>query len=733
MSVMQVSLRAALKEYFGFEQFKGQQESIIRSILSGQDTVVIMPTGGGKSLCYQLPAILSEGTAIIVSPLIALMKNQVDLVRSYSSIDDIAHFLNSSLNKSEIKQVKQDITTYRTKLLYVAPETLTKEENIEFFKEVKVSFLAVDEAHCISEWGHDFRPEYRRIRHMIDAIGQQIPIMALTATATPKVRADIIKNLGMKNPAIFLSSFNRENLYYEIRPKVKNEAVLKQIIQYIKQREGKSGIVYALSRKTTEELANLLQVNGIKAAPYHAGLDQEVRTKTQDSFLQEEIDVIVATIAFGMGIDKPDIRYIIHYNIPKSIENYYQETGRSGRDGMGGECILYYSHKDVLMLEKMMKDKSLSEREMGAQLIMEMVAYAETSACRRKFLLNYFGEQYDEEFCGRCDNCLHPKEKTEGKKAMQYVLKAVAETQESLIIPALVDFMTGRKTQELENYGYHRKNLFAQGSDQNELFWNSVIRQAILQGFLRKEIEQYGVLKLTDEGKKFIKKPHSILFSLNHDFSEATGGGEEEELTVKPAALDPQLLEMLRELRKKVAREHQVPTYVVFQDNSLEEMATAYPITIDELSNISGVSRGKAERYGKPFLQLIQQYVEDNDIIRPMDFVVKSIANKSSNKIAIINSIDKRISLEDIARLRGMAMDELIEELETIVLAGTKVNIDYYLNNIMDDDTIELIYEYFRESETDSLETAYHELKNEGVSIEEIRLVRLKFLSEMAN
>jgi ATP-dependent DNA helicase RecQ len=733
MATAALTLHTALKEYFGFEKFKGQQEQIIKSILNGNDTLVIMPTGGGKSLCYQLPAILSEGTAIIISPLIALMKNQVDLVRSYSSIDDIAHFLNSSLTKNQIKQVKKDISTRKTKLLYVAPETLTKEENIEFFKDVKISFVAVDEAHCISEWGHDFRPEYRRIRHMIEQIGQEIPIMALTATATPKVQSDIIKNLGMRAPKIFLSSFNRENLYYEVRPKVKKETVEKQIIQYIKQHEGKSGIIYVLSRKTTEELAQLLNINGIKAAPYHAGLDQEIRTKTQDSFLQEEIDVIVATIAFGMGIDKPDIRFVIHYNIPKSIENYYQETGRSGRDGMGGECILYYSHRDVLKLEKFMKDKPLSEREMGAQLIMEMVAYAESSACRRKFLLSYFGEQYKNDSCGQCDNCLHPKEQLEGKQHVQLVLKSVADTQETLTIAALVDFLTGRKTQELESYGYHRSNLFAKGDNQSELFWNSVIRQAMMHGLLHKEIEQYGVLKLTEEGRKFMQKPVSIKFAINHDFTEATGEGDDDDANTKPGALDPQLLNMLKDLRKKVAKEHNVPTYVVFQENSLEEMATVYPITIDELSNITGVSRGKAERYGKPFLKLIEKYVEDNDIERPTDFVIKSIANKSSNKIAIINNIDKRIPLDDIARSRNMSMDELMQELETIVMSGTRLNIDYHLEDIMDDETIELIYDYFRESETDSLDVAYHELKNEGISLEEIRLIRLKFLSEMAN
>ncbi len=730
------SLQSALKEYFGFEKFKGQQEAIINSTLDGKDTLVIMPTGGGKSLCYQLPAIISEGTAIVVSPLIALMKNQVDLIRSYSSIDNIAHFLNSSLNKTEIKEVKKDILSGDTKLLYVAPETLTKEENIQFLKDVKISFIAVDEAHCISEWGHDFRPEYRRIRTMMQSIGQDVPVVALTATATPKVRADILKNLTLKDPQIFLSSFNRENLYYEIKPKGKKEVVERQIIQYVKNNEGKSGIIYVLSRKSTEEIAQLLNVNGIKAAPYHAGLDQDVRARTQDEFLQEDIQVIVATIAFGMGIDKPDIRFVIHFNIPKSIENYYQETGRAGRDGMGGDCILYYSYKDVHKLEKFMKDKPLSEREMSAQLIMEMIAYAETSACRRKFILHYFGENFDTKDCGhlyKCDNCVHPKELMEGKEQVLVALKSLKDTDETLTIISLVDFITGRKTQEIENYGYHRRDMFAKGSEENELYWNSVIRQAMLNNLISKDIEQYGVLHLTEEGKKYLKKPFSIKFAINKDLGDDSGSGGGDEETGKPAVLDPRLLNMLKDLRKKMAKEQSIPTYVIFQENSLDEMATAYPITIDELCNISGVNKGKAERYGKPFLKLIEQYVEENDIDRPDDFVMKSMVNKSSNKVAIILSIDKRIPLEDIAKTRGMKLIELVDDLETIVMSGTKVNIDYYLNDVMDEELIEIVYDYFRESETDSLDAAYQELKDEGVSVEEIRLVRLKFLSEMAN
>ena len=733
MAAEAASLTTALKDYFGFEKFKGQQESIINSVLSGSDTLVIMPTGGGKSLCYQLPAVMSEGTAIIVSPLIALMKNQVDLVRSYSSNDDIAHFLNSSLNKGEIKQVKKDITDGKTKLLFVAPETLTKEENIDFLRDVKISFIAVDEAHCISEWGHDFRPEYRRIRAMMQMIGQDVAMVALTATATPKVQTDIVKNLGLREPKIFMSSFNRTNLYYEIRPKVKKEVVERQIIQYIKQHEGKSGIIYVLSRKSTEEIAQLLNVNGIKALPYHAGLDQDVRAKTQDDFLQEQVQVIVATIAFGMGIDKPDIRFVLHYNIPKSLENYYQETGRAGRDGQEGNCVLFYSHKDVHKLEKFMKDKPLSEREMAAQLIMEMVAYAETSACRRKFVLHYFGENYYTSQCNNmCDNCRNPRELSEGKEQVALVLKSVKETGETLMINNLVDFITGRKTQEIENYGYNNKDLFGKGSEQSELYWNSVIRHALMNNFILKDIEQYGLLLLTEEGKKFIKKPTSIKFAINQDFTDAMGSGSDEE-EAKPVVLDPKMLGLLKDLRKRIAKEQNIPTYVIFQENSLEEMATQYPITIDELSNISGVSKGKAERYGKPFLKLIEQYVEENDIDCPNDFVMKSVMNKSSNKVAIILSIDKRIPLEDIAKTRNLKMPELVDELESIVMSGTKVKIDYYLEEIIDEEIIEIVYDYFREAETDDLDTAYHELKGEGVSVEEIRLIRLKFLSEMAN
>lgn len=732
MSAEIITLTSALKEYFGFDKFKEPQESIIKSILDQKDTLVIMPTGGGKSLCYQLPAIISEGTAIIVSPLIALMKNQVDLVRSYSNIDNIAHFLNSSLNKTEIKQVKKDITEKNTKLLYVAPETLTKEENIEFLKDIKISFIAVDEAHCISEWGHDFRPEYRRIRSMMQLIGQEIPIIALTATATPKVQTDIIKNLGLIDPEIYMSSFNRDNLYYEIRPKIKKAQVEKQIIQFIKQNENKSGIIYVLSRKSTEEIAELLNINGIKAAPYHAGLDQDVRSRTQDDFLQEQVQVIVATIAFGMGIDKPDIRFVIHYNIPKSLENYYQETGRAGRDGNEGNCILYYSYKDVQKLEKFMKDKPLSEREMNAQLIMEMVAYAETSACRRKFVLHYFGEDYDTSKCNNmCDNCRNPKELSEGKSQIALVLNSIIETGETLMINNLVDFIIGKKTQEIENYGYHQKSFFGKGKDESEIYWNSVIRHALLHNLILKDIEKYGLLLLTEQGKKYVKKPSSIKFAINQDFSEDNAFLEEEE--AKPSSLDPRMLGLLKDLRKKIAKEKAIPTYVIFQENSLEEMATQYPITIDELSNVSGVSKGKAERYGEPFLKLITQYVEENEIERPSDFVVKSIMNKSSNKVAIILSIDKRIPLEDIAKSRSLKLFELIDEIESIVMSGTKINIDYYLEDLIDEETIDIVYDYFKESDTDQLDIAYQNLKDEGITIEEIRLIRLKFYSEMAN
>ncbi len=722
-------LQGALKEYFGFDQFKGNQKEIIESISAGKDTFVLMPTGGGKSLCYQLPAILSEGTAIIISPLIALMKNQVDLVRSYSHIDNIAHFLNSSLNKAQIRQVKQDISDQKTKMLYVAPETLTKQENIDFFKEIKISFIAVDEAHCISEWGHDFRPEYRRIRTMIHMLEQKVPIIALTATATPKVQQDIVKTLQLDLPNIFVSSFDRPNLYYEVRPKGNKATTDKAIVQFIKGHTGKSGIIYVLSRKTAEEIAQLLNVNGIKAAPYHAGLDATLRANTQDAFLMEDIDVVVATIAFGMGIDKPDIRFVIHYNIAKSIENYYQETGRAGRDGMEGICMAFYNYKDIHKLEKFMRDKSLAEREMGGQLLQEMVAFVETATCRRNFLLHYFGEDLNKQNCGNCDNCNHPKPRTEGSKEIHLALKVIETVHESLSIPHLINMIMGRRNQEIIQYGYDKLEWFGKGADKDELFWNSLLRQALLADLIRKDIEQYGILKITENGHKFIKKPWPIEVALNHDYEQPMG--EEDE--AKPAALDPELLNMLKDLRRKVAKEQGVPPYVIFQDPSLEEMATAYPITVDELSHISGVSKGKALRYGSQFLKMIEEYVDENDIDRPEDFTMRSVVNKSGLKVYIIQSIDRKIPIEDIARAKGVTQAELLHEIETIVLSGTKLDIDYYIRNVMDDDTMDMIYDYFHESETDSVDEAFAELSEEGIAMEEIQFVRLKFLSEMAN
>lgn len=726
-------LKAALKEYFGFEQFKGTQQPIINSLLQGKDTFVLMPTGGGKSLCYQLPAILSDGTAIIISPLIALMKNQVDLIRSYSSIDNIAHFMNSSLNKAQIKQVKQDIMDRKTKLLYVAPETLTKQENIEFFKDIQVSFVAVDEAHCISEWGHDFRPEYRRIRTMIQMLEQKVPIIALTATATPKVKQDIIKTLQLQEPNVFISSFDRANLYYEVRPKVNKAQTDKSLIQFIKKHEGKSGIIYVLSRKTAEEIAQLLNVNGIKSAPYHAGLDAATRARTQDGFLMEDLDVIVATIAFGMGIDKPDIRFVIHYNIAKSIENYYQETGRAGRDGMEGHCIAFYSEKDIHKLDKFIRDKPVAEREMGSQLLAEMVAYAETSTCRRQFLLHYFGEEYggpDFVSCGQCDNCLNPKEKVEGMEFVAQMIKTVEATREVLGIPQLVNMLEGKRTQEIISYDFDKLPIFGEGQGQDGLFWNSVIRQALLMNLIRKDIEQYGVIKMTDLGKAFMAKPYSIKISINHNYDQLN---EDEEDHAKPAILDPELYNMLKDLRRKVAKDTNVPPYVIFQDPSLEDMATQYPTTIDELSNITGVSRGKAVRYGKKFLELIAQYVDENDIDRPSEVAVKSVVNKSGLKVYIIQHIDKKIPLEDIAQAKGLSLQELLHEMETIVHSGTKVDINYYIGDVIDEDTQEIIYDYFMGAESDSTDEALKELASEGVTMEEVQLIKLKFLSEMAN
>ncbi len=728
-------LHEALQQYFGFDEFKGSQEAIIRSVLAGEHTFVIMPTGGGKSLCYQLPALMMEGTAIVISPLIALMKNQVDALRGYSTENEVAHFLNSSLSRTQMKNVKKDISSGKTKLLYIAPETLTKDENIQFFKHVDISFVAVDEAHCISEWGHDFRPEYRRIRTMIDAIGKDIPIIALTATATPKVQADIVKNLEMEPVRTFISSFNRDNLYYEVRPKGKKDATIKNIVQAIKKiqaTQGKSGIIYVQARKSTEEIAKALHVNGIKAAPYHAGLDPKTRARTQDAFLMEEIDVIVATIAFGMGIDKPDVRFVIHYDIPKSIENYYQETGRAGRDGLPATCIAYYAYKDILKLEKFLRDKPVAEREMSAQLMQEIMAYAETTGCRRKFLLHYFGEHFDEQQCEQmCDNCRHPKEKIDVTAEMQVALKAVQELEENYKIKTLVDFLMGKETKEMKDYRFTERPLFGVGKDKDENFWSSVLRHALLNDLLYKDIESYGLLKFTDTGRRYIEQPWPIHIPLNINYD--TVSLEDDEPAGRTAVLDKPLLHILKDLRKREAARHKVPPYVIFQEPSLEEMATLYPVTIDDMAHITGVSRGKALRYGRPFLEAIAKYVAENEIERPTDFVVKQVANKSKVKVNIIQAVDRKIPLPDIAADNDLTMDELLEEMYAIVNSGTRLNIDYYIEEVMDEYTAEDIYEYFREAESDSLEEAWAELKDEDITAEEIQLVRIKFLSELAN
>jgi len=728
----ELTLQQALQRYFGFDAFKGMQEKIIQSLLKGEDTFVIMPTGGGKSLCYQLPALMLEGTAIIISPLIALMKNQVDSIRGYSQSDDVAHFLNSSLTKAQMKLVKQDISDGKTKLLFIAPETLTKDENIEFFQQVDVSFVAVDEAHCISEWGHDFRPEYRRIRAMLDAIGKEIPIIALTATATPKVQSDIIKNLNMRKHHTFISSFNRENLYYEVRPKGKPEQTLRQIVQIIKSMPGQSGIIYVQSRKAAEDIAKTLSVNGIKSAPYHAGLDAKTRSQTQDDFLMEEIDVIVATIAFGMGIDKPDVRFVIHYDIPKSIENYYQETGRAGRDGLEGRCIAFYSYKDILKLEKFLRDKPVAEREMGAQLMQEVMAYAETTACRRRFLLHYFGEDYDDARCqNMCDNCRHPKARIEVKKEMTIALKSIVDLDEHFGIKPIIDFVMGNETKEILDFGFNRKALFGNGKDKDENFWSSVLRQAMLNGLINKDIESYGLLKMTEKGVDFIKNPHPFQIPLNHDFDKELP--ESDEPQGRTSVLDEGLFNMLKDLRRREAKRLNIPPYVIFQDPSLEDMAIQYPISMEDMAKVSGVSLGKASRYGKPFLELIRKYVEENDIERPSEVVVKQMANKSKVKVGIIQNIDRKIDLEDMAQSIGLTMDELMDELDAIVESGTKVNIDYYLKDAIDEVVREDIYDYFMHSDTDDIKEAYKVLRDEEVTIEEIRLVRIKFLSDMAN
>jgi ATP-dependent DNA helicase RecQ len=724
-------LHDALQEHFGFNVFKGNQEAIIKSLLSGKDTFVIKPTGGGKSLCYQLPALISEGVALIVSPLIALMKNQVDLVRSYSSKDDVAHFLNSTLSKKEIREVQEDLLSGRTKLLYVAPETLTKQENLEFFAELKISFFAVDEAHCISEWGHDFRPEYRRLREMMTQINPDIPVIALTATATPKVQSDIIKNLDLREPAIYISSFNRPNLYYEIQPKIKKDQTIKNIVRFIVQMKGRSGIIYTLNRKTTEELADMLMANGIKAVAYHAGLDSKLRAERQDLFLNEDVQVIVATIAFGMGIDKPDIRFVIHYNIPKSIENYYQETGRAGRDGLEGKCILYYSHKDVAKLEHLMRDKPLSEREVGAQLINETVAYAESGVCRRKVLMSYFGEEYTTKNCGECDNCLHPKEEVEAKDNAVKVLKAVKALDERFATDYTVNIIIGRLTPNISMFRHEGIAEFGIGKDEPDHYWSTLIRQLLLAGLLSKEIEDYGVLKITKAGEAFAKKPKSFKIIPNNLYEEANADDDEgAEGPTGTAATDEKLFEMLKELRQKEAKKKALPPFVIFLETSLQDMATLYPTNLQELEKCSGVSKGKALRYGKPFIEMISKYVEDNNIERPDDFVMKSVVNKSGNKVYIIQQTDKKIPLETIAKNKSWRMDEMLEEMETIAASGTKLNLDYAIDEMLDDHEQDEILDYFKSCETSSLQVAGEELSDGNYTWEQLKIMRIKFLAQ---
>lgn len=723
----QINLTDQLKHYFGFDKFKGEQETIIRNLMAGNDTFVLMPTGGGKSLCYQLPSLIMEGTAIVISPLIALMKNQVDVINGLSEDDGVAHYLNSSLNKSAIEKVKQDILSGKTKLLYVAPESLTKEDNVDFLKTIKISFYAVDEAHCISEWGHDFRPEYRRIRPIINEIGKA-PVIALTATATDKVRTDIKKSLGIADAKEFKSSFNRANLYYEIRPKMKD--VDRQIIMFIRQHPGQSGIIYCLSRKKVEELAEILKANEIKAAPYHAGLDSATRSQTQDDFLMEKIDVIVATIAFGMGIDKPDVRFVIHYDIPKSLEGYYQETGRAGRDGGEGICIAFYARKDLKKLEKFMENKPVAEQDIGRQLLQETAAYAESSVCRRKMLLHYFGEEYLEDNCHNCDNCLHPKSKIEAKDALLVVLKAIAAIKENFRQEYVIDFVKGRATDDIVSHKHNELEEFGAGEDMDNKLWNPVIRQALISGYLKKDVENYGLLKLTASGKRFIKKPESFLIVEDREFKD-----DFDEDTIREGgcgALDQQLYSMLKDLRKSFAKKHKLPPYVIFQDVSLEQMATMYPVTIQELQNVQGVGAGKAKRFGKEFCELIRKYCEDNEIERPEELRVRTVAKKSMLKVFIIQSIDRQIALDDIAEAKGLDFDTLLDEIDAIVYSGTKLNIDYFIEEVIDDDHVDDIYDYFMESETDDLNAALDEL-GADYSEDEIRLVRIKFLSEQAN
>ena len=733
MAIDSALLHSKLKEFFGFDSFKGDQERIIRHLTEGKNAFVLMPTGGGKSLCYQLPALVMEGTAIVISPLIALMKNQVDAIRGFvAGNDGIAHFLNSSLNKAQIAEVRKDLLSGATKLLYVAPESLTKAENVALLKEIKISFYAVDEAHCISEWGHDFRPEYRRIRSIIEEI-EVAPIIALTATATPKVQSDIIKNLGMTDATVFKSSFNRPNLYYEIRDKSDPK---RDIIRYIKQNAGKSGIIYCLSRKKVEELAELLNINGIKAAPYHAGLDAKTRAENQDKFLMEDIDVIVATIAFGMGIDKPDVRFVIHYDIPKSIEGYYQETGRAGRDGREGQCITFYSYKDIQKLEKFMQGKPVAEQEIGRQLLMDTVAYAESNSCRRKLLLNYFGEEYQEDNCGACDNCLHPKKQFDGREEMAMVMELIQTLPERFKMEHLANILAGEMNSIIKSYNHDKLELFGAGKDHSVRFWSAVIHQGMVLHLLHKDIESYGLISVTAEGKKFFEEPYELMLTEDRVFSE--GEDDEEDIAAAAAAKgggggDAQLLSMLKDLRKDVAKKKRLQPWVIFGDPSLEDMSIMYPMTYDELKNCQGVGEGKARKFGKEFIELIAKYVEENEIERPDDFVMKSIVNKSVNKVFIIQSVDRKLPLEDIADAKNMDMEELMDEIEAIVFSGTKLNLDYYIEQTLDDDIVDEIYDYFKEeAQSDSLADAMNDLKDDYDEME-VRLVRIKFLCEVAN
>ena len=730
MTIDSALLHGKLKEFFGFDSFKADQERIITHLANGNNAFVLMPTGGGKSLCYQLPALVMEGTAIVISPLIALMKNQVDAIRGFvSGNDGIAHFLNSSLSKAQIAEVKKDLLSGATKLLYVAPESLTKAENVAMLKEIKISFYAVDEAHCISEWGHDFRPEYRRIRNIIEEIGLS-PIIALTATATPKVQSDIIKNLGMTDACVFKSSFNRPNLYYEIRDKSDPK---RDIIKFIRQNPGKSGIIYCLSRKKVEELAELLNINGIKAAPYHAGLDAKTRAENQDRFLMEDVNVIVATIAFGMGIDKPDVRFVIHYDIPKSIEGYYQETGRAGRDGKEGQCITFYSYKDIQKLEKFMQGKPIAEQEIGKQLLMDTVAYAESNSCRRKLLLNYFGETYGIENCGACDNCLHPKRQFDGREEMSMVIELIQALPERFKVEHLANILAGEMNSIIKSYHHDRLELYGAGKDHSVKFWCAVMHQGLVLHFLHKDIESYGLISVTEQGLAFYKDPHQLMLTEEREFAEGEDDDEDVAAAKGGGGGDPQLLAMLKDLRKDVAKKLRLQPWVIFGDPSLEDMSIMYPITLEELKNCQGVGEGKARKFGKEFIELIAKYVEENDITRPDDFVMKSMVNKSVNKVYIIQNVDRKIPLEDIADSKGMDMEELLDEIETIVASGTKLNLDYYIEQTLDDDVVEEIFDYFRnEAESDSLEAAMEDLRDD-YDEPEVRLVRIKVLCEVAN